>query len=287
MRSSRYAVLITAALLAACAQRLPARMDATLVAAGDIAGCWWRWDDATGRLLDPVDGTVLALGDLAYQNGDPAQYRACYGPNWGRHRSRTRPVIGNHDARTARGAGYYGYFGAAAGPPGKGWYSWEREGWHLVALNSELGDPALDAEQLRWLDADLRAHPTRCALAYMHRPAYSSGQHGSSARMQQVLRVLYRHGVDVILSGHDHDYERFSPQDTLGRPDPARGIVQFVVGTGGAPLYRPGVPLPNSRTFNSRVHGVLALRLRADGYDWEFVPIRRGVFEDRGTERCR
>jgi acid phosphatase type 7 len=280
-------VVALALAAAGCAQRLPARMDASLVVAGDIAGCWWRWDDATGRLLDQIDGAVIALGDLAYQQGALSQFTACYGPNWGRHRARTHPVIGNHDARTERGAAYYRYFGAAAGPAGKGWYSWDLQGWHLVALNSELRDPALEREQLRWLEADLRAHPTRCALAYVHRPPFSSGQHGNSARMATVLRILYRHGVDVILSGHDHDYERFAPQDTLARPDPARGIVQFVVGTGGAPLYRPGIVRPNSRAFNSRVHGVLAMRLREDGYDWEFVPIRRRVFEDRGTERCR
>ena len=121
MRSRPLIWAALAAILAGCAQRLPARLDATLVAAGDIAGCWWRWDDATGRLLDQVDGTVLALGDLAYQDGDAAQFRACYGPNWGRHRARTRPVIGNHDVRTDQGAAFYAYFGAAAGPAGRGW----------------------------------------------------------------------------------------------------------------------------------------------------------------------
>jgi 3',5'-cyclic AMP phosphodiesterase CpdA len=282
----RAAVLATGVLAAACSEP-PPRVDATLVAAGDIAGCWWRWDDATGRLLDRVGGEVIALGDIAYQQGTAAQLTGCYGPNWGRHKARTHPVIGNHDARTEHGAAYYAYFGDAAGPIWRGWYSWELKGWHMVAINSELPTAALEADQLRWLEADLRTHPTRCALAYMHRPPFSSGQHGNSARMSAVLGVLYRHGVDVILSGHDHDYERFAPQDTLGRADPAHGIVQFVVGTGGAPLYRPGTPRPNSRTFNSRVHGVLAMRLREDGYDWEFVPTRRGVFEDHGSERCR
>lgn len=272
---------------AACREApLPDRRDPSLVIAGDVASCWWRWDDATARLLDGLGGVVLVLGDAVYQDGTAAQFARCYGPSWGRHRARTRPVIGNHDARSGGGAPYFAYFGAAAGEPGKGWYSWNQDGWHIVALNSETPIGA-GSEQLRWLEADLRAHPALCTLAYVHRPAFSSGKHGNSRRVADLLRVLYAHRVDVLLSGHDHNYERFAPQDTAGGLDPQRGIVQFVVGTGGAPLYRPGVMKPNSEAFNSRVHGVLAMHLRPDGYDWEFVPIRRRVFEDRGSDHCR
>lgn len=278
------AAVILPALLLAC-QGPPARRDASLVAAGDIASCWWRWDDATGRLLDHIDGLVLVLGDAVYQDGTARQLAGCYGPNWGRHKARTRPVLGNHDSRTQGGAPYYAYFGAAAGEAGKGWYSFDHEGWHVVALNSEI---AIDSasEQLRWLEADLRAHPARCTLALTHRPLFSSGKHGNSARMAPLARLLYRHGVDVVLSGHDHNYERFAPQDTAARADSVRGLVQFVVGTGGAPMYGRGETRPNSRAFNNRVHGVLALRLRPRGYDWEFVPTRPRVFEDAGSGSC-
>jgi 3',5'-cyclic AMP phosphodiesterase CpdA len=261
-------------------------VDASLVAAGDVASCWWRWDEATARLLDRIDGTVLVLGDMAYQDGTAAQIERCYGPTWGRHRERTRPVLGNHDARTDDGAPFFAYFGAAAGEAGKGWFSGDQDGWHIVGLNSETGIAA-GSEQLRWLEADLAASRAPCTLVYAHRPAFSSGDHGGSDRVADLLKVLYRHRVDVLLGGHDHHYERFVPQDTLGRRDPERGIVQFVVGTGGAPLYRRHLRNPNTAAFNSRVHGVLALRLRPGGYDWEFVPTRRGVFEDRGSGRCR
>lgn len=277
------------ALCAAAACRdgpVPARLDADLVIAGDVASCWWRWDDATGRLLDQIGGVVLLLGDAVYQDGTAAQFSGCYEPAWGRHRGRTRPVPGNHDMRTEEGAPFFAYFGAAAGEPGKGWQSWNQDGWHIVGLNSEV-EIGAGSEQLRWLEADLRANPSRCTLVYVHRPAFSSGKHGDSRRVADLLRVLYAHRVDVLLGGHDHNYERFAPQDTAGRRDPARGIVQFVVGTGGAPLYRGGERGPNSLAFNSRVHGVLAMHLRPDGYDWEFVPTRRRVFEDRGSDRCR
>ena len=285
MKRIRLALLIP--LAAACAREaVPARMDASVVAAGDIASCWWRWDDATARLLDHIDGTVLVMGDAVYQSGTRGQFSRCYGGSWGRHLDRTRAVPGNHDVRTEKGAPFYAYFGRATGRPGEGWFSWDQDEWHFVGLNSET-DVSAGSPQLRWLERDLAAVGTRCTLVFSHRPVFSSGKHGGAGRMKDVLDVLYRHGVDVILSGHDHDYERFAPQDTAGHLDETRGMVQFVVGTGGAPLYRGSTRGPNSLAFNSRVHGVLALRLRPDSYDWEFVPTRRNVFEDRGSGRCR
>ncbi|HEX8695643.1 MAG TPA: metallophosphoesterase [Longimicrobium sp.] len=270
--------------LTACGGDRGAGPRTSVVAAGDIASCWWRADEATARLLDRIDGVVLAVGDLAYQNGTPQQFARCYGPTWGRHRDRTRPVPGNHEYRTD-GEGYWTYFGDRAGQRGKGWYSFEVDGWHVVALNSE--EPMEEgSEQLEWLRRDLRAHPTRCALAYMHHPAFSSGKHGAARRVQEVFRVLYDGGVDVLLSGHEHSYERFAPQAPGGRLDRRRGVRQFVVGTGGAPTYPFRELAPNSEAANYRTHGVLRLVFHGDGYEWEFVPVRGHSFTDRGRGTC-
>ena len=256
-----------------------------MVAAGDIAGCWWRDDESTARLLDQIGGTVLALGDNVYQDGTAQQYARCYAPTWGRHKDRTRPIAGNHDYRTDEGEPYYEYFGAAAGPRGKGWYSYDLEGWHVVALNSEV-DMTPGSEQLRWLADDLRRNRTRCTLAYMHRPRFSSGKHGSSERVKAAFRVLYEGGVDVLLGGHDHIYERFGPQDPDGRLDLVHGVRQFVVGTGGAPFYEfRDRLLPNSETHQGTEHGVLRLVFERDSYTWEFVSVGNG-FTDSGSSSC-
>jgi 3',5'-cyclic AMP phosphodiesterase CpdA len=280
-------VLAAAAALASCRGNEPKGPPphTSLVAAGDIAGCWWRSDEATARLLDHISGVVAPLGDDVYSDGTAAQFARCYGPTWGRHKARTRPAIGNHDARTESGRPYYDYFGAAAGPRLKGWYSYELEGWHVVVLNSETGiGPG--SEQLAWLREDLRTHPVRCTLAYMHRPRFSSGKHGDSQRVTDAFRVMYEGGVDVLLSGHDHVYERFAPQDPDGRNDPAHGVRQFVVGTGGAPFYEFRSALqPNSQVHQNRVHGVLRLVFHPASYDWEFVGVGN-AFSDKGSGTC-
>jgi len=289
---ARAALLLLLAAGAACGGEAPraggdghARVHTSVVAAGDIAGCWWRSDEATARLLDGIGGVVMPLGDNVYSDGSARQFAECYGPTWGRHKSRTRPAIGNHDYRTDHGAPYYDYFGAAAGPRGKGWYSFDVEGWHLVVLNSEAYTEE-GSEQVRWLRDDLRAHPSKCTLAVLHRPRFSSGKHGDSERVKGLFRVLYEGGADLLLSGHDHLYERFKPQDPEGREDGARGIRQFVVGTGGAPFYDFQAKLSiNSETHQNEVHGVLRLVFRPDGYDWEFVGTGAG-FSDKGTGHC-
>jgi hypothetical protein len=275
------------ALLGACGDERDKRPPphTSLVAAGDIAGCWWRSDEATAKLLDHIGGVVAPLGDAVYQDGSTGQFARCYAPNWGRHKARTRPAIGNHDYRTEHGTPYYDYFGAAAGPRGKGWYSYELEGWHVVVLNTET-DIGAASEQLAWLRDDLRTHPTRCSLAYMHRPRFSSGKHGDSDQVKDAFRALFDGGVEVVLSGHDHVYERFAPQDPDGRADPARGVRQFVVGTGGAPFYSFRDTIhPNSQVHQNHVHGVLRLVFHPDGYDWEFVGVGEG-FSDKGHGSC-
>ena len=272
--------------LAACGDlRSPVRERASIVAAGDIAGCFWRGDEATARLLDRIDGVVIAIGDIVYQSGTRGEYARCYAPTWGRHKERTRPVPGNHDYRTGDAAPYFAYFGANAGRAGQGWYSYRVDGWHVVALNSE--EPLKEGSvQLAWLREELRKNPTRCTLAYMHHPRFSSGKHGSRDRTLDAWKTMYAAGVDVVLSGHDHHYERFAPQTPDGKADPERGIRQFVLGMGGAPMYPVRRPIANSEAITNRAHGVLKLQFRPDGYDWEFVPIRGHRFRDQGSGTC-
>jgi Ca2+-binding RTX toxin-like protein len=269
--------------------RRPAPPDASLVAAGDIAQCPGG-AAITAALIDTLPGTVAALGDTAYPNGAPEDYTSCYAPTWGRHKARTRPAVGNHEYETPGASGYFSYFGAAAGEPDKGYYSYTLGAWHAVALNSncgEVGGCQAGSAQERWLRTDLTAHPTRCTVAYMHHPAFSSGTtHGGSHAVHPLLRALQDHGVELILSGHDHDYERFAPQTVEGAASPA-GVRQFVVGTGGAGLrqFAPQ-PEPNSEARIAGVYGVLSLKLRATAYDWRFVPQPGSSAGDKGTAAC-
>jgi len=255
-----------------------------LLAAGDIARCDSSGDEATARLLDSLPGTVLTLGDNVYRVGTRATFRACYDTSWGRHRARTRPAPGNHDYRVPNAAAYYAYFGDAAGPPGRGYYSFDVAGWHIISLNSNVSLRP-NSRQLKWLREDLAAHPSRCTLAYWHHPRYSSGVHGNHQQIAPLWQVLYEAGVDVVLQAHDHSYERFVPLDAYGRPDD-RGIRSFVVGTGGGRLREfRSVMLGSAARYNGG-HGVLKLTLRPDGYEWEFVAAERTEFRDRGEGRC-
>jgi hypothetical protein len=244
------------------------------VGAGDIAQCTpegMASSQATARLLDGIGGTVFALGDNAYPSGALQDYRNCYDPTWGRHRGRTRPVPGNHEYETASAAGYYEYFGASAGPAGLGYYSFDLGNWHIVALNSSLPVGA-GSTQAAWLRQDLATNSRTCTLAYWHHPRFSSAPHGDQPQRGEFWRLLHEAGAEIVLSAHDHVYERFGPQDPNGAPDPAGGIRQFVVGSGGAPPY-PFVDVkPNSEVRISTI-GVLRLALKAGSYDWDFIPV--------------
>lgn len=254
-----------------------------LVGAGDIGWCGSPGHDQTARLLDIIPGTVFTTGDNAYMSGTLAEFRNCYEPTWGRHRMRTRPAPGNHDYETPAAVAYYAYFGERAGPPGRGYYSYNLGSWHVISLNS-LVPAGAGSAQLAWLQTELQVHHTPCAVAYWHDPLFSSGPNGNQSEMREVWRVLHKAGVDVVLAGDDHNYERFAPQDASGRLDMHRGIRQFVVGTGGAPLYTFASPQPNSEVRIS-TWGVLKLSLRDDDYQWEFIPVDRSG-GDNGTARC-
>jgi hypothetical protein len=258
-----------------------------LVGAGDIASCTRTGDEATAALLDSIPGIVFTTGDNAYPRGSHADFDECYGESWGRHRRRTRPAAGNHDYHTKGAPAYFAYFGSAAGDPTTGYYSYDLGTWHVVVLNTQL-DVGRGSPQLQWLEADLAASPAKCTVAYFHTPRFSSGStHGSSRGLQPVWEILYAHGVEVVVSGHEHNYERFAPQTPAGVLDSAAGIRQFVVGTGGgAGRYPFGDPVPNSEIRNSTTDGVLKLALDPDRYTWEFVPVGRSTFTDAGSYAC-
>jgi hypothetical protein len=260
----------------------------TIIGAGDIASCSYATDSQTAALVAAERGTVVVLGDNAYPTGSAAQYQNCFGPTWGPFIGRTRPVPGNHEYMTPGAAGYFGYFGARAGSPNQGWYAFDRGWWRIYALNSnctDVGGCRMGSRQQRWLAADLAAHPLRCVLAYWHHPYYSSGFHGNDPSVRGLWRTLYAAGADVVLNGHDHDYERFARQDWQGHVDTAHGIREFVVGTGGTALRPFEVIKANSQVRNSTAHGVLRLRLHEGLYRWRFLSTD-GSFTDSGTTRC-
>jgi hypothetical protein len=260
----------------------------TLIGAGDIGSCDTRRDERTGELLDNETGTVITLGDNAYDHGTKWEFNHCYAPGWGRHLARTRPTPGNHDYVTDGADGYFNYFGPSAGRAGQGWYAYDRGAWRIYALNSNCGEVGgcwVGSRQERWLRADLAAHPHQCVLAYWHHPLYSSGFHGGTSSVRGLWKTLYAAGADVVLNGHDHDYERFAPQDWRATADPAQGIRQFVVGTGGASLRDFPTTMPNSEARSDDSHGVLRLRLRDGWYRWLFISID-GVYSDAGSATC-
>jgi hypothetical protein len=241
--------------------------------------------EATALLLDSIAGTVFTAGDNVYPNGTASQFATCYDPTWGRHRARTRPSPGNHDYNTSGAAPYYAYFGDAAGPAGRGYYSYDLGAWHIVSLNSNVAMTVGSAQE-QWLRADLAASTARCTIAYWHHPRFSSGSHGSSTAPLPLWQALYDAGADVVLVGHDHNYQRFAPQTPTGVRDDARGIREFVVGTGGRGLYQFTTPIANTEAFSTDTHGVLKLTLYADWYAWEFIPVAGGTFRDSGVVTC-
>jgi hypothetical protein len=244
---------------------------------------------ATSDLL--VSGgyaAVLALGDVQYGDASYESFLASYDHSWGRVRSITRPVPGNHDYEVDGAAGYFRYFGAAAGDPAKGYYSYDLGGWHLVALNSncsEVGGCAAGSPQERWLRADLAASPAICTLAYWHHPRFSSGEHGSDPTYEDFWEALAEAGADVVLVGHDHDYERFTPQAANGALDRARGIRGFVVGTGGSGTGTFPAVRPHTEVRDRTSLGILELTLGVEAYAWRFLPAV-GSFTDRGSAAC-
>jgi len=268
----------------------PAEQVAVLIGAGDIADCTdLSGAEATAKLLEQNAGTVMAVGDLAYPDGTKENFD-CYDKTWGRVKGRTRPAVGNHEFHSTGATFYFKYFGSAAGDPKDGYYSYELGTWHIIVLNSEcaeVGGCNAGSRQEKWLRADLAAHPAACTLAYWHKPLFSSGgKHGDDPEIKPLWQALYEANADVIVNGHDHDYERFLPQDPSAKADRQRGMREFVVGTGGK-NHRPFVaPHANSEVRNADAFGVLKLTLKAGGYDWQFIPEVGKNFSDAGSGVC-
>jgi acid phosphatase type 7 len=260
----------------------------TLIAAGDIADCGSTGDEATAALVDQLPGTVAALGDLAYPDGSLTNFSNCYQPSWGRFKARTRPAPGNHEYRTAGASGYFSYWGAVAGNPAQGWYSYDLGAWHVVSLNSNcplVGGCGVGSPQETWLRADLAAHGAKCTAAYWHHPRFSGGQVTNEDDMMPLWQALYDAKADVVLSGHAHNYQRFAPQNALGVADAARGIREFVVGTGGEE-FDPVGAIANTQVANDTAFGVLELTLHSRSYDWQFHPVAGQTFTDSGSQAC-
>ena len=266
--------MILASLATALSLLTPAQP--TLIAAGDVASCRSSGDEATAALVARIPGTVALLGDAVYERGTAQEFRDCY--SWARFRGRTRAALGNHEYGSGNATAAIAYFRL----PRSGYYSYDLGDWHAVVLNSNCG-PAGGCEhgspQQRWLDADLAASPARCTVAYMHHPRFSSGLHGSDTSLGALWTTLARGGVDIVLAGHDHHYERFAS---------FQGIRSFVVGSGGRshyPVLRR-LSRPRSVALDDDTYGVLRLTLRPEGYDWRFVPVPGSTYRDSGTARC-
>ena len=262
----------------------------TLWAVGDIGDCASAGDEGVAALLAADGGAIATLGDTVYEAGSAAEFARCFEPAWGPLKSRIRPAIGNHDYGTAAGRDYFAYFGAAAGDPGRGYYSYEIGSWHLIVLDSNCGvvkgGCAKASPQYTWLAADLAAHPALCTIAYYHHPRFTSGLHGDTIAMADLWQALFDGGIDIALGGHDHHYERFAPMDGAGHPDPARGIREFIAGTGGGALYPVFTIAPNSEKRDANTFGALKFTLGDGVYTWAFIPIAGQTFSDSGTGAC-
>jgi|SRR5580658_1591217 hypothetical protein len=266
-----------------------------LVGAGDIASCKDpEGARATAKLLEQIPGTIFAAGDLAYEKGTATEFQNCYGTTWGEFKARTKPTPGNHEYADPTASAYFQYWGAQAGPAGKGYYSFDLGSWHVVALNTncgakDLGGCGKGSPQEEWLRKDLTEHPDSCVLAYGHHALFSSGvfkSHAIHPELKELWRDLYAAHAALVLAGHEHSYERFALQDPDGHADPVNGIREIVVGTGGRSHDPLGFGTANSEVRNTDTYGVIKLTLTPGHYTWRFIPEEGKTFTDSGTGVC-
>ena len=285
------AILWPAAVAGAQAPIVAAAGDIACAPSGPVTATTCRQMKTSDLFVaNPAIKAVLALGDEQYETGALADFQAAYAHSWGRALAKTHPVPGNHEyAGGSNGAGYFAYFGARAGDPAKGWYSFNVGQWHLIALNGNCthiaGGCGASSDQMTWLESDLAAHHPACTLAYWHQSRFSSGPQGNLAAYDAIWKALYSHHVDVVLGGHDHDYERFALQTPAQVPDPQHGIREFVVGTGGDSLDPFVGTFTNGQFRQNTQFGVLKLTLHPRWYEWRFVNTAKHVL-DSGQTNC-
>jgi acid phosphatase type 7 len=276
-------------------KKQPKEQEFILVGAGDIASCKDpEGARATANLIEQIPGTVFAAGDLAYESGSPVDFKNCYDPGWGRFKERTKPALGNHEYADPTAKGYFDYWGAQAGPRGKGYYSYDLGAWHIVVLNTNcnargLGGCGRGSPQETWLKADLAEHPRACLLSYGHYALFSSGifkNHAIHPELKQLWEDLYAAHADLVLAGHEHSYERFAPQDPEGHLDPEKGIREIVTGTGGRSHGLLGFATPNREVRDWETYGVLKLTLSSRKYSWEFIPEENKRFRGSAEGTC-
>jgi hypothetical protein len=280
-RKSILPLAILAALLVSAifARNRASAASVVMVGAGDIASCGNTNDSKTASLIGSISGTVFDLGDNAYESGTSTEYTNCYQPTWGQYKSRTKPVPGNHDYKTSGASGYFNYFSVPR------YYAYNLGDWRIYALNSEIDTSATGA-QATWLKNDLASNPKQCVMAYWHRPRWSSGSvHGSDGKTGPLWSILYDAKAELVVTGHEHNYERFAPMNKSGSAV-STGLQEFVVGTGGKSLYAFGTILSASRARNANTFGVLKLTLSSGSYTWKFVPVAGQSYTDSGTINC-
>ncbi len=256
-----------------------------ITAVADVAGCNSQGDEATAAIVDTLPGIVIMAGDIAYESGTRQQFDDCYHPSWGRHRDRTRPAPGNHEYETESGAPYFEYFGDLAGPKGLGYYSFNAGSWHIVSLNSNI-DMSAGSPQEQWLRKDLAENPSLCTLAFWHHPLFTSGLHQGNPSVAPLWRALQEAGAEIVVTGHDHHYERFAPQNVDAVAD-SRGLRQFIVGNGGHSIFPALFAAANSQKRYDTGYGVLRLALGERRYEWKLIPVIPGDFSDEGSGDCR
>ena len=299
--SCKIPVQITPAPAAASAEQVALTGASIMIGAGDIAVCGTDGDERTAKLVDSVlrvdsvakvHDEVFTLGDNAYPDGSASNFALCFTPSWGdstkRIMKKIHPAPGNHEHQSVGAAPYYQYFGSHAGSSKKGYYSYDVGEWHVIVLNSEIivNSGFTDAErkaQEDWLRNELKGTQKLCTMAYWHHPRFSSGWHGDDTSLQPIWQILYDGGVDLILNGHDHEYERFLPQNPLGALDSAKGMAEYIVGTGGGDLrgFRSN-PSPNSAARVQGYFGVLKLTLGKGEYRAAFLDVSGRVWDPSG-----
>lgn len=253
------------------AQPTQAAASCTIATAGDIAKPQNN-SEATAKLVESVaPDQVLALGDQAYDSGTASEYENYYDPTWGRFKEITKATPGNHEYYEDGAPGYFGYFGFEP------YYSFDICGWHMVSLNSEIDT----GEQVEWLEQDLAAAGNKPLLMFWHTPRFSSSKHGSDDAMQPFWEAAANAGAKIVLTGHDHVWERFAPMDASGQAV-EQGTQHFVIGTGGAPNYELGDAVENSEVRINNEIGIGVFDLRADGYDFQFMT-SSGTIGDEGS----